>query len=145
MSIQSSQGTCVSARVGWQALASAKCKAIRLLMERKSFEGKLETIIRAANAHSSGGLSPGEVQFKLLWEQADKLCANFAQRWDISPELLEAQIPAITKLKSFADPLPKANPTPLVMLGIIAAAGTFFLLGVLSGLVSVGYHVVGGR
>lgn len=145
MSIQSSQGTGVSARVSWLAIAAAKCRAIQLSIERGNFERKLETIVRAANAHHSCGRPPGAIQFKLLQECADDLCANLAQRWDISPELLEAQIPAITKLKSLADPPTKSNPAPLVGLGIVAAAVTFLLLGILSGLVSVGYHLVGGR
>lgn len=145
MSVQSMNRTGVSARAGWLAFAAAKYKAIQLAMERRSFERNLEKIVRAANAHNSGGLSPGSVQFKLLREQAEELCSNFAQRWNISPELLEAQIPAITKLNSLADPRPKANPTPLVVLGVLAATATFFLLGVLSGLVSLGYHFVGGR
>lgn len=145
MSLQSSQGTGVSAQVSWLAFAAAKCKAIQFSIERRAFERKLETIVRAANAHHSCGRSPGAAQFKLLQKCADDLCAELAQRWDISPELLEAQIPAITKLKSLADPPTKTNPAPLVGLGIIAATLTFFLLGVLGGLVSVGYHLVGGR
>ena len=145
MSLQSSGGTGVSARTSWLAFAAAKCKAIQLSIERRSFERKLETIVRAANAHHSCGRPPGADQFKLLRKCSDDLCANLAQRWDISPELLEAQIPAITKLKSLADPPTKPNPAPLVGLGIVAAAVTFLLLGVLCGLVSVGYHLVGGR
>jgi hypothetical protein len=145
MSLQSQQGTGVSVRVSWLAFAAAKCKAIQLSIERGNFERKLETIVRAANAHHSCGRSPGTVHFKLLRTCAVELCANFAQRWDISPELLEAQIPAITKLKSLADPTTKPNPAPLVGLGIVAAAATFLLLGVLGGLASVGYHLVGGR
>jgi hypothetical protein len=145
MSLQLQQGTGVSARVRWLAFAASKCKAIQLSIERRTFERKLETIVRAANAHHSCGRSPGTIHFKLLRTCADELCANFAQRWNIPPELLEAQIPAITKLKSLADPPPKPNPAPLVGLGIVAAAATFLLLGALGGLASVGYHLVGGR
>ena len=145
MPLQSSQGTGVSARGSWLAFVTAKSKAIQLSIERRAFERKLETIVRAANAHHSCGRPPGSDQFKLLRKCADDLCANLAQRWDISPELLEAQIPAITKLKSLADPPTKPNPAPLVGLGVVAVAATFFLLGVLGGLVSVGYHLVGGR
>lgn len=137
--------TCVSAWTRLQSFAVGRCKAVQLSVERRSFERKLETIVRAANAHHSCGRSPGAAQFKLLRKCADELCADFAQGWDISPELLEAQFPAITKLKCLADPLPKPNPSPRVVLGIVAAAATFFLLGVLSGLASVGYHLVGGR
>jgi len=145
MSIQSSQGTGVSAQGSWLVFVAAKCKAIQLSIERRAFERKLETIVRAANAHHACGRPPGADQFKLLRKCADDLCANLAQRWDISPDLLEAQIPAITKLKFLADPPTKPNPAPLVGLGIVAAAVTFLLLGVLGGLVSVGYHLVGGR
>ena len=100
--------------------------------------GRLTHIIRAVGRQEQTSSN--------YFENAPMICVhNFAQRWDISPELLEAQIPAITKLKSLADPPPKPNPAPLVGLGIVAATVTFFLLGVLGGLVSVGYHLVGGR
>ena len=145
MPLQSSQGTCVSTPAIWLALAAAKCKAIQLSIERRTFERKLETIVRAANAHHSCGRSPGALQFKLLRKCADDLCSHFAQRWDISPELLEAQIPAITKLKSLADPPPKPEPVVLVSLGLAGAVALFFLMGVLAGLASVGYHLIGGR
>jgi hypothetical protein len=139
------ESTRVYAWTRLQPLAVGRCKAVQLSLERRSFERKLETIVRAANAHHSCGRSPGAAQFKLLRKCADDLSASFAQRWDISPELLEAQIPAITKLRSLADPPPKPNLSPRVVLGIVAAAATFFLLGVLRGLASVGYHLVGGR
>lgn len=145
MSVQSTNGTGVSTQVSWLALVTAKYKAIQPSIERRSFERSLEKIIRTANAHNSGGLSPGSVQFKLLREKADELCANFAQRWRVPHELLEAQIPAITKLKFLADPLPKANSALLVVLGILATTAIFFLLGVFAALVSAGYHVAGGR
>lgn len=145
MSSQSSQGTGVSARVSWLAFATAKCRAIQLSIERRAFERQLETIVRAAKAHHSCGRSPGAVQFKLLRKCADELCSHFAQRWNISPELLEAEIPAITKLKSLADPPPKPEPLVLVSLGVAGAVALFFLMGVLAGLASVGYHMIGGR
>jgi hypothetical protein len=68
-----------------------------------------------------------------------------AQRWDIPPELLEAQIPAITKLRSLADPPTKPEPAVLVSLGVAGAVALFFLMGVLAGLANVGYHLIGGR
>jgi hypothetical protein len=137
--------TRVSAWTRLRSFAVGKCKAVQLSIERRSFERKLETIVRAANAHHSCGRPPGAVQFKLLRKSADELCANLAQRWDISPELLEAQIPAITKLKSLADPPTKPEPAVLVSLGVVGAVALFFLMGVLAGLSSLGYHLIGGR
>ena len=72
-------------------------------------------------------------------------CANFAHRWDMDPNLLDAQIPAIRKLKSLADPSPKPEPAVLVSLGVAGAVALFFLMGILAGLTSVGYHLIGGR
>jgi hypothetical protein len=55
------------------------------------------------------GLSVGNRQNKLLRKHADELCANFAQRCGISPEMLEAQIPTIRKLRLLADPPAKPS------------------------------------
>jgi hypothetical protein len=82
-------------------------KAVQRSIERRSFDRKLEAIVRVALAHQSGGLAAGNRQYQLLRTHADELCANFAQRWNISPEMLEAQIPALKKLKALAEPSPK--------------------------------------
>jgi hypothetical protein len=128
-----------------QSFAVGKYEAVQLSIERRSFEHKLERIVRIALAHQSSGLPADHLQHKLLREQAEATCANFAHRWDIDPNLLDAQIPAITKLKSLADPAPKPEPAVLVSLGALGAVALFFLIGVLAGLTSVGYHLIGGR
>ena len=128
-----------------RSFAVGKYKAVQLSIERRSFERKLERIVRTALAHQSVGLPAGHPQYKLLRQQADSTCANFAHRWNITPDLLEAQIPAIRKLKSLADPPPKPEPAVLVSLGVAGAVALFFLVGILAGLTSVGYHLIGGR
>ena len=139
------EGTSVSRWTRLQSFAVGKYKAVQLSIERRSFESKLERIVRTALAHQSAGLPAGHPQYKLLRQQADSTCANFAQRWNITPDLLEAQIPAIGKLKSLANPTPKPEPAVLVSLGALGAVALFFLIGVLAGLTSVGYHLIGGR
>ena len=128
-----------------QSFAVGKYKGVQLSIERRSFEGKMERIVRTALAHQSVGLPAGHPQYKLLQQQADSTCANFACRWNITPDLLDAQIPAIRKLKSLADPPTKPEPAVLVSLGVGGAAALFFLIGILAGLASVGYHLIGGR
>jgi hypothetical protein len=136
--------TRVSAWTRIRSFAAHKYKAVQLSIERRSFESKLEKIVRTALAHQSLGLPSGHPQYKLLRQQADSTCANFAQRWNIDPNLLDAQIPAIRKLKSLADPAPKPEPAVLVSLGVIGTVALFFLMGILAGLTSVGYHLIGG-
>jgi hypothetical protein len=128
-----------------RSFAVGKYKGVQLSIERRSFERKLERIVRAALANQSVGLGAGHPQFKLLQQQADSTCANFAHRWNITPDLLEAQIPAIRKLKLFADPALKPEPAILVSLGMAGVVALFFLVGILAGLTSVGYHLIGGR
>jgi hypothetical protein len=128
-----------------RSFAVGKYKAVQLSIERRSFEHQLERIVRTALAHQSAGLPAGHQQYKLLRQQADSTCAKFAHRWNIDPNLLEAQIPAIGKLKLLADPTPKPEPAVLVSLGALGAVVLFFLIGVLAGLTSVGYHLIGGR
>ena len=128
-----------------RSFAVGKYKAVQLSIERRSFERKLERIVRAALAHQSVGLPAGHPQSRLLREQANTLCAEFTSRWNIDPNLLDAQIPAIRKLKSLADPPPKPEPAILVSLGVGGAVALFFLIGVLAGLASIGYHLIGGR
>ena len=137
--------TRVSRWTRMRPFAVGKYKAIQLSIERSTFERKLESIIRTALAHQSGGLPVGHPQFKLLREQAHTLCSEFTSRWNINPNLLDAQIPAIRKLKSLADPSPKPEPAVLISLGVFGAVALFFLLGALAGLTSVGYHLTGGR
>ena len=62
-----------------------------------------------------------------------------------APDLLDAQMPAIRKLKSLADPSPKPEPAVLVSLGMAGVVALFFLVGILAGLTSVGYHLIEGR
>ena len=137
--------TRVSAWIRMRSFAVGKYKAVQLSIERRSFERKLESIVRAALAHQSSGLSAGNHQYKLLTQQADSTCASFAHRWNIDPNLLDAQIPAIRKLQLLADPPPKPEPAILVSLGVVGAVALFFLMGILAGLTSVGYHLIGGR
>ena len=128
-----------------RSFAVVKYKAVQLSIERRSFESKLEKIVRNALAHQSVGLPAGHPQYKLLTRQANSICSEFTSRWNIDPNLLDAQIPAIRKLKSLADPARKPEPVVLVSLGVAGSVALFFVIGVLTGLASVGYHLIGGR
>jgi hypothetical protein len=139
------EGSAVSDwRTVW-SFAVARLKTVQLSIERRSFECKLEAIVRAALAHESGGLAAGAQQYKLLSNHASIICTQFSSRWNVNPNLLEAQIPAIRKLKSLSNPHPTLVPTALVSLGAVGAVILFFLLGTLAGVANCGYHLIGGR
>ena len=137
--------TRVSRWIRLRSFAVGKYKVVQLSIERRSFEHKLERIVRTALAHQSVGLPAGHPQYKLLTQQANSICSEFTACWNIDPKQLDAQIPAIRKLKSLADPTPKPKPAVLVSLGVAGSGALFFLIGILAGLASVGYHLIGGR
>lgn len=139
------EGATVSRWVRLRSFVVGQYKAVQLSIERRSFEVKLERIVRTALAHQSLGLPAGLPQYRLLRQQVDSACANFVHRWNIDPNLLEAQIPALGKLKSLANPVSKQKSAVLVSLGTAGAMALFFLIGVLAGLTSIGYHLIGGR
>jgi len=81
----------------------------------------------------------------VLAARADELCTEFAERWGLDLDLLRARIPGLAKLAGTAAPKPTKNYGRLACLGLLAIPLALFLLGVMAGLVSVGFHVVGGR
>ena len=107
----------------------AKWKSLQLAWEKRSLESKLATVLRSAQGHESNGIRTGDRQYILLMDQAEGLCARFANRWEIDPELLKAHIPGLCKLRNLAQPTTKR---PISRIALVLAIGTpilFFLIG----------------
>ena len=81
----------------------------------------------------------------MLNARADELCTEFAERWGLDVDLLKARIPGLAKLAGLSVPLPTRNYARLGGLGMLAMPLALFLLGIMAGLVSLGFHLVGGR
>lgn len=127
------------------AKLQAKWKSFQLVWEKRSLESKLATVLRSAQGHESNGIQTGDRQYVLLMNQAEGMCAKFADRWEIDPDLLKAHIPGLCKLRTLAQPTIER---PIRRIALVLAIGTpllFFLMGTLGGLVSVAFHLVGGR
>jgi len=120
-------------------------KSIRFFFEKRAFESKLEGILRAAAGHEGNSLPPGEHQYQLLNVEADSFCTEFADRWGLDPDLLRARIPGLAKLVGLSVPPPTKNYGRLACFAIVAIPLALFLIGAMAGLVSVGFHLVGGR
>jgi hypothetical protein len=120
-------------------------KSIRFFFEKRAFESKLEGILRAAAGHEGNSLPAGEHQYALLNGEADSLCTEFADRWGLDPDLLRARIPGLAKLAGLSVPPPTKNYARLAYFGMIAIPLALFLIGAMAGLVSVGFHLMGGR
>ena len=122
-----------------------KWKSILFFFAKRAFESKLEGILRAAAGHEGNSLPVGNSQYQLLSTEADLLCKKFADRWGLDPDLLRARIPGLAKLAGLSVPPPTKNYARFACFGMIAIPLALFLIGAMAGLVSVGFHLVGGR
>jgi hypothetical protein len=113
------EGRCVPIVNRLRSFAVDEYKALQLSIERRSFERKLESIVRAALAHQSGGLSAGNRQYKLLTTQANSICVDFTSRWNIDPNLLDYPRQSITT----------KSPTAIADSTALTSASPYFCLG----------------
>jgi len=119
-------------------------KSFQRAWEKRSLESKLATVLRSAQGHESNGLRTGDRQYILLMHQAEEMCGRFADRWQIEPELLKAHIPGLCKLRTLAQP-PSVKPVYRIALVLLIGIPLLcFLMGTLGGLVSIGFHLIGG-
>jgi len=120
-------------------------RSMRFFFARRAFESRLARILRAVYAHQENALPAGDRQYQLLNSQVDSICTEFADRWRIDRELLRTQLPGLAKLARLAVLPPKQN--RLRLAGLLLAAITLgsLLMGMLGGLVSLGYHLIGGK
>jgi len=124
---------------------NSKWKRILFFFHRRVFLSRLEGVLSAAAGHEGNSLPAGTFEYKVLCARADSLCTEFADRWGLDVDLLRARIPGLAKLAGLSVPPPTRNYTRLACLGMIAIPLALFLVGIMAGLVSVGFHFVGGR
>jgi len=140
--ITQSTNTPASSETGF---LNRKWKAIRFFFAKRAFESKLEGILRAAASHEGNSLPAGNSQYQLLSTEADSLCTEFADRWGLDIDLLKARIAGLAKLERLSVPPQTMNYAKLACFGVVAIPLALFLIGAMAGLVSVGFHLVGGR
>jgi len=120
-------------------------RSIRFLFDKRAFESKLERILRAAAGHEGNSLPAGDHEYELLSTEANKVVAEFADRWGLDADLLRARIPGLAKLDGLAVPPPTKNYARLACFAMVAIPLAFLLMGAVAGLFNVGFHLVGGR
>jgi hypothetical protein len=119
-------------------------KSIRFFFGKRVFESKLEGILRAAAGHEGNSLPAGDSRYQLLSAEANSICKEFADRWGLDIDLLEARIAGLAKLERLSVPPQTMNHARLAF-GIVAIPLFFFFMGAVAGLVNLGFHLAGGR
>lgn len=124
---------------------NGRWRAIRFPIARHGFESRLERILRAAYAHESNGLTPGDYEYEVLNEEAEAICNEFANRWGLDVDLLKAHVPGLAKLEALASLPPERDWVGLARVAAIVIPVACFLMGAAAGLFSLGFHLMGGR
>jgi hypothetical protein len=143
MEITQSTNTPASMETG--RLNSKWKRILFLFYYKRAFLSKVEGILSAAAGHEGNGLPSGNHEYHVLAARADELCTQFAERWGLDRDLLRARIPGLAKLAGLSVPPPTRNYARLGGLGMLAMPLALFLLEVMAGLISLGFHLVGGR
>ena len=120
-------------------------KRVLFFFHKRVFLSRVEGILSAAAGHEANSLPAGNYQYQILNSSADSICTQFANQWGLDRALLRARIPGLAKLAGLAVLPPTKNYARLAWLGMFAVPLTLFLLGIMGGLISVGFHLVGGR
>ena len=137
-----SANTPVSREAG---IRNRKWESICFCLEKNSFEQKLQSILNAAVAHESNSLPVGAHEYQVLSDEATLLCEQFADRWELDIDSLSAKIPGLAKLEVLSTPRQLTNYGRLTWFGVVGVPVGLFIIGALAGLVSLGFHLVGGR
>ena len=142
MEITQSTGNSASMEAG---RVNPTWKRFVFFFHKRAFLRKIESLLNAAAGHEANGLPSGNHQFQVLNARANELCTEFSDRWGLDRDLLMARIPGLEKLTGLSVPPPTKNYARIARLVIITSPLALFLLGVMAGLVSLGFHLVGGR
>jgi len=122
-----------------------KWRSILFFLRRRAFESRLEGLLRAAAGHEGNLLRVGDRRYQLLNAEANSICTEFAERWGLDSDLLKARIAGLAKLERLSVPPQTMNYTRLASVGVVAIPLLCFLMGVVAGLIHVGFHLVGGK
>src|SRR5579883_186620 len=115
-------------------IINRRWQTICFCLEKHSLEQKLGSIFSAASAH----------EYQVLSDEATSLCEAFANEWNQDIDSLRAKIPGLAKLDALSTPKQLTKLSRVAWVGMLGAPIALFIIGVLTGLVSLGFHLVAG-
>jgi|GEM_PF-5510636 hypothetical protein len=125
-------------------IINRRWQTICFCLEKHSLEQKLGSIFSAASAHESNALPVGAHEYQVLSDEATSLCEAFANEWNQDIDSLRAKIPGLAKLDALSTPKQLTKLSRVAWVGMLGAPIALFIIGVLTGLVSLGFHLVAG-
>ncbi len=128
-----------------QDAGKEQLRTVQHYFDRRYLEASLASLLQAASGHEGRGLAPGSALYLVLHRESQLLTTAYCQRWQVSPEQLQAELPALAKLAQLAQPRsPRATISKVVLI-ILASIATSVLIGLAGAFIRFGYLLGGGR
>jgi hypothetical protein len=136
--------SCENALARLQSASTAQYNVVQHFFARRDLEANLATLLDAARGHESHSVPAGSPQYLVLHQQAERLNNAYCQRWQVTPEQLNAELPALGRLRQLAQPSLRKTPIVNIALAFLVSMAAAFALGIAAACVRLGYHLVGG-
>jgi hypothetical protein len=124
--------------------SKTQLQAVQQYFSRRDLEANLAALLEAARGHEAHNVPAGSAQYLVLHQQSERLIAGYCERWRVTLGQLNAELPALGRLRQLAQPPFRKNPTITLMLALLASMAAAFALGIAAACVRLGYHLLGG-
>ena len=135
---------CENALVRLQTASKAQLQTVQHYFARRDLEANLATLLDAARGHETHSVPAGAPQYLVLNQQSERLINAYCQRWQVTPDQLNAELPALGRLRQLAQPPLCQARTINVTLIVIASLAIAFALGMAAAFARLGYYLLGG-
>ena len=133
---------CEAALVRLQTASKTQLRAVQHYFARRDLEANLATLLDAARGHEAHSVPAGSPQYLVLHQQSERLINAYCQRWQVTPDQLNAELPSLGRLRQLAEPPLRKAPTINITLILLAAMAIAFALGLAAAFLRLGYHLV---
>src|ERR1019366_9913119 len=128
-----------------QDAGKEQLRTVQHYFDRRNLEASLASLMQAASGHERRGLAPGSALYQVLNRESQLITTSYCQRWQVSQEQLQAELPALAKLAQLAQPRSVRARISKLVLVILAAIATSVLIGLAGAFIHYGYLLGGGR
>ncbi|MGO8717739.1 MAG: hypothetical protein ACLQMO_00805 [Acidobacteriaceae bacterium] len=135
---------CESALVRLHSASKTQLQAVQHYFARRDLEANLATLLDAARGHEAHSVPAGSPQYLVLHNQSERLVTGYCARWQVTPDQLNAELPALGRLRQLAQPPLRKTPMINIALAFLACMAAAFALGIAAACVRLGYHLIGG-
>jgi uncharacterized protein involved in exopolysaccharide biosynthesis len=136
---------CEHALARLQSASKTQLQEVRNFFSKRDLESHLAALIDAARGHESNNVPPGAPQYLVLHNQAERLITAYCDRWKTTIDQLNAELPALGRLRQLAQPPLRKAPTINAILILLGSLAIAFGLGLAAAFVRLGFRIGGGR